>query len=78
MGAAQPSWAVNYVATSTFSADGNPHFPAVNAKGKRLYTSDVAAGTVTMFESGHYRGPAHQPGRANRSGRAAADIGGIG
>ena len=46
-----PGWAVNYVVTSTFSADGRPHFPAVNAKGKRLYVSDVPAGTVTMFDT---------------------------
>src|SRR3990172_3657015 len=48
--ASPPSWAVNYVVTSTFSADGRPHFPAVNAKGKRLYVSDVPAGPVTMFD----------------------------
>ncbi len=45
------SQASHYVMERTFSADGNPHFPGINAVTKRLYVSDVTAGTVTMFDA---------------------------
>lgn len=39
-----------YVISNEFSADGSPHFPAINPVNNRLYVSDVAAGTVSMFD----------------------------
>ena len=41
----------NFVVNKTYSADGHPHLIAVNEDTRHIYTTDVQAGTVTLFNA---------------------------